>query len=46
MAIALYPGTFDPVTLGHIDLAQRASKMFTEVIAVISENKSKSSTFI
>ena len=45
MAIALYPGTFDPVTLGHIDLAQRASKMFTEVIAVISENKSKSTLF-
>ena len=45
MSIALYPGTFDPITLGHIDLAQRASKMFTEVIAVVSENKSKNTMF-
>ena len=45
MSIALYPGTFDPITLGHIDLAQRASKMFSKVIAVISENKNKNTLF-
>ena len=33
---AIYPGTFDPVTNGHIDIAQRAAKMFTKLtIAVI-----------
>jgi pantetheine-phosphate adenylyltransferase len=41
MPIALYPGTFDPITYGHIDIAVRASKIFTKVIAVVAENPKK-----
>ena len=32
MRVAVYPGSFDPVTLGHIDIIQRTSKMFDKVI--------------
>ena len=35
---AIYPGTFDPVTNGHIDLAESASKLFDEVIVAIAES--------
>ncbi|MBN2037202.1 MAG: pantetheine-phosphate adenylyltransferase [Chitinispirillaceae bacterium] len=41
MPIALYPGTFDPITYGHIDIAVRASNIFTRVIAVVAENPKK-----
>lgn len=34
--IALYPGTFDPITNGHVDVAQRASRLFDEVVVAIS----------
>jgi pantetheine-phosphate adenylyltransferase len=37
----LYPGSFDPVTLGHLDIINRASKMFTEVIIGVANNQSK-----
>ncbi|MDA0321767.1 MAG: pantetheine-phosphate adenylyltransferase [Verrucomicrobia bacterium] len=38
---AIYPGTFDPITLGHLDLVQRASKIFSRVIlAFATEGKS------
>ena len=43
MAKAIYPGSFDPVTLGHLDLIQRSSKMFDEVIVCILNNASKKS---
>lgn len=33
---ALYPGTFDPVTLGHLDIVQRSSKMFPRVVVAVS----------
>lgn len=36
---AVYPGTFDPVTLGHIDLIERALKIFEKIIVAISEGK-------
>lgn len=39
--IALYPGTFDPITLGHFDLIKRSAKLFDKVIVAIAENKSK-----
>lgn len=39
--ISIYPGSFDPITNGHIDLAQRASKLFDEVIIGISQNSKK-----
>ena len=32
MRVAVYPGSFDPVTLGHIDIIQRTAKMFDKVI--------------
>lgn len=45
MPIALYPGTFDPITHGHIDIAVRASSIFTKVIAVVAENPTKNPLF-
>ncbi|MEK7214227.1 MAG: pantetheine-phosphate adenylyltransferase, partial [Chloroflexota bacterium] len=35
MVRAVYPGSFDPVTLGHLDIAVRASKLFDEVIVAV-----------
>ncbi|HIO91832.1 MAG TPA: pantetheine-phosphate adenylyltransferase [Leucothrix mucor] len=43
--IALYPGTFDPVTNGHTDLVERATKMFDRVVVAIAENKRKKPLF-
>ncbi len=40
--IAIYPGSFDPITNGHIDLIKRASKLFDEVIIGITQNSKKS----
>jgi pantetheine-phosphate adenylyltransferase len=45
MPIAIYPGTFDPITFGHIDIAVRASKIFTRVIAVVAQNSGKKTVF-
>lgn len=41
----LFPGTFDPLTNGHLDLIVRASKMFDEVIVLLAENTSKTTLF-
>ncbi len=38
---AIYPGSFDPITNGHVDLIHRASKLFDEVIVAITQNVSK-----
>jgi pantetheine-phosphate adenylyltransferase len=43
--IAVYPGTFDPVTYGHIDLIQRATKIFDRVIVAVAHNPSKGTLF-
>lgn len=43
--IAIYPGSFDPITNGHIDLIKRASKLFDTVVIGITQN-SKKSTFL
>ena len=43
--IAVYPGTFDPVTNGHSDLVQRASKLFDKVIVAIAANPNKAPLF-
>ncbi|MDO5437620.1 MAG: pantetheine-phosphate adenylyltransferase [bacterium] len=40
---AIYPGSFDPVTKGHIDILERASKMFDKVIIAVLKNSSKKS---
>ena len=45
MAKALYPGTFDPVTLGHIDLIERALHLFDEVTVDIATSESKTPLF-
>jgi pantetheine-phosphate adenylyltransferase len=39
--LAIYPGTFDPPTLGHLDVVERAAKLFEEVIIAIGVNSSK-----
>ncbi|WPE16086.1 pantetheine-phosphate adenylyltransferase [Candidatus Thioglobus autotrophicus] len=39
--IAIYPGSFDPITNGHIDLIKRASRLFDEVIIGITQNSKK-----
>ncbi len=42
---AIYPGTFDPVTYGHIDLIKRAQEIFSEVIVAIAHNPHKQPLF-
>ena len=43
--IAVYPGTFDPITNGHIDLVMRASRLFEHVIVAVAINPSKKPAF-
>ena len=45
MVKAIYPGTFDPVTNGHADLIERASKLFSEVVVGIAASPSKKPMF-
>lgn len=45
MIKAIYPGTFDPITEGHLDVIKRASKVYDKLIVAVMENKSKSCTF-
>lgn len=42
---AIYPGTFDPITNGHIDIIQRASKIFDEIIVAVAVNTVKKTYF-
>lgn len=42
MRIAVFPGSFDPITLGHEDLIRRAALLFEEVIVAVGENSQKS----
>jgi len=42
---AMYPGTFDPITLGHEDLVRRALRLFDKVVVAIAENPSKEPMF-
>lgn len=41
MKTAICPGSFDPVTLGHLDIIERAAELFDEVIVLVMSNKSK-----
>jgi len=43
--IAIYPGTFDPLTNGHTDLIERAARMFRKVVVAIAESRHKTPTF-
>ena len=43
--VAVYPGTFDPITNGHVDLAMRAAQLFDRVVVAIADSSSKSPSF-
>jgi len=43
--IAIYPGTFDPITNGHVDLVMRAARIFERVVIAVAENKNKTPLF-
>lgn len=43
--LAVYPGTFDPITNGHLDIVSRASQLFDEIILLIAQNVSKTTLF-
>jgi pantetheine-phosphate adenylyltransferase len=43
--MAVYPGTFDPITLGHEDLARRASRLFDRVILAVADSRAKTPFF-
>jgi len=45
MTIAVFPGSFDPVTRGHLDLIERASQLFDELIVAVMTNTSKRALF-
>lgn len=45
MIKAIYPGTFDPITEGHLDVIKRASKVYDKLIVAVMENKRKTCTF-
>jgi pantetheine-phosphate adenylyltransferase len=42
---AVYPGTFDPITFGHIDVIQRATKLFDKVVVLVARNSTKTPLF-
>src|SRR5512135_1376741 len=43
--VAIYPGTFDPITFGHIDVIDRAVELFSHVIVLVAKNTSKAPLF-
>ena len=45
MKTAVYPGSFDPVTYGHLDIIRRASSMFDELIVAVMNNSAKTPLF-
>ncbi len=45
MKVAVYPGSFDPVTYGHLDIIKRASTMFDKVIVAVMCNSAKTPLF-
>ena len=46
MRTAICPGSFDPVTLGHVDIIRRASKLFEKVVVCVVYNANKKSSFL
>ncbi|MDA3966918.1 MULTISPECIES: pantetheine-phosphate adenylyltransferase [Helicobacter] len=45
MRIAIYPGTFDPITNGHVDIVNRACKIFDKIIVAVAKSESKKPLF-
>ncbi len=45
MRRAIYPGTFDPITNGHLDIIKRACKMFDEIIVAVADSEAKKPMF-
>ena len=45
MKLAIYPGTFDPVTYGHLDILGRACRLFDEVLVAVAANEEKDPLF-
>ena len=45
MKRALYPGSFDPITLGHLDVIQRGTQVFDEVVVAVAQNDAKQGLF-
>ena len=45
MIKAIYPGTFDPITVGHLDVIERAARTYDKLIVAVMENRSKTCTF-
>ena len=45
MPAAMYPGTFDPITNGHLDLIHRASRLYQKVIVAVAESRGKQPLF-
>ena len=45
MRVAVFPGSFDPITLGHIDLVRRAQDLFDQIIVAVGVNSNKKSLF-
>ena len=45
MSTAIYPGSFDPVTLGHLDIIKRASRQFDKLIVCVMVNSDKHGLF-
>jgi pantetheine-phosphate adenylyltransferase len=45
MKTAIYPGTFDPITYGHLDILERALKVFDRIVIMVARNSSKNPLF-
>ncbi|KAA0230479.1 pantetheine-phosphate adenylyltransferase [candidate division KSB1 bacterium] len=45
MKLAIYPGTFDPVTNGHLDIVERAAMLFDQVVVAVTTNSAKNPMF-
>ena len=45
MRTAIYPGSFDPLTNGHLDVIQRAAKLFDRVVVAVAKNEDKHPLF-